>query len=266
MHMSLRNLHKLMDLNISPVLLVIHSPTGKAENAVKLAKSTLRKAHHSGQDGYLALLELRNTPSEILNSSPAQRLFARRTRTQVLIARSLLKPSVVQTRPGLQEGKRKQTRYYNRGATELAELKPEQIVRFRPPGSRTWVKAQVDKHADICSYSVRTEDGRKYRRNRRAIRETNENKFYSVTEPSKRSKDVIYKPVLQKSNSFQSKRRSGSDTAPMLENSPADVELPTYSERSLTPDSSVSNSNGQSLTSLTELNKAVQSNEGDTWN
>ena len=46
---------------------------GKAENAVKLYKSTLTKAHHSGQDhGYLALLELSNTPSEILNSSPAQ--------------------------------------------------------------------------------------------------------------------------------------------------------------------------------------------------
>ena len=98
---------------------------------------------------YLALLELRNTPSETLNSSPAQRLFARRTRTQMPVARSLLKPSVVQTGPGLQEGKRKQTRYYIRGATELAELKPGQIVRFRPPGSRTWVKAQVDKQADI---------------------------------------------------------------------------------------------------------------------
>ena len=73
--------------------------------------------------------------------------------------------------------------------------------------------------------------------------------------------DVIYKPVLQKSNSFQSKRRSGSDTAPVLENSPADVELPTYSERSLTPDSGVSNSNGQENT--TELNKAVQPDNGD---
>ena len=39
--------------------------SGKAENSVKPSKSTLRKAHHSGQDGYLALLELRNTPSEI---------------------------------------------------------------------------------------------------------------------------------------------------------------------------------------------------------
>ena len=44
----------------------------------------------------------------------------------------------------------------------------------------------------------------------------------------------------------------------MLENSPADVELPTYSERSLTPDSSVSNSNGQE--DRTEVNKAVQPN------
>ena len=86
-----------------------------------------------------------NTPSEIFNSSLAQRLFARRSRTQVPVARSLLKPSVVQTGPGLQERKRKQARYYNRGATELAELKPGQIVRFRPPGSTTRVKAQVDK-------------------------------------------------------------------------------------------------------------------------
>ena len=29
MHMSLRNLHTLMDLNMSPVFLVIHSPAGK---------------------------------------------------------------------------------------------------------------------------------------------------------------------------------------------------------------------------------------------
>ena len=88
----------------------------------------------------------------------------------------------------------------------------------------------------------------------------NENEFQSVTEPSKRRKDVIYKPVLQKSNSFQSKR-SGSETAPMLENSPADVEIPTYSERSLTLDSSVSSSNGQE--NRPELNKAIQPNEGD---
>ena len=85
------------------------------------------------------------------------------------IARSLLKPSVVQTGPGLQERKRKQAHYYNQGATELAQLKPGQIVCFHPPGSKTWVKVQVDKQVDIRSCNVRTEDGCKYRRNRQAI-------------------------------------------------------------------------------------------------
>ena len=47
----------------------------------------------------------------------------------------------------------------------------------------------------------------------------------------------------------------------MLDNSPANVELPTYCETSPTPDSSVSSSNGQE--NRTELNKAVQPNEGD---
>ena len=47
----------------------------------------------------------------------------------------------------------------------------------------------------------------------------------------------------------------------MLESSPADVELPTYSARNLTPDSRVSNSNSQE--DRTELNKAFQPNEGN---
>ena len=54
---------------MSPVLVI--QSNREAKNAVKLAKSTLGKAHYSRQDGYVALLELRNTPSEILNSSPA---------------------------------------------------------------------------------------------------------------------------------------------------------------------------------------------------
>lgn len=52
---------------------------GKVENTVKTAKHLLEKAVKSEQDPYLALLDWRNTPTEILNSSPVQRLFGRRT-------------------------------------------------------------------------------------------------------------------------------------------------------------------------------------------
>ena len=54
---------------------------GKAENAVKTAKSLLKKAKLSGSDPLKAILEWRNMPTEGLESSPAQRLMSPRTRT-----------------------------------------------------------------------------------------------------------------------------------------------------------------------------------------
>ena len=54
---------------------------GKVENAVKMAKNLMKKAMDSQSDPYLALLAWRNTPSESVNSSPAQRIFGRRTKT-----------------------------------------------------------------------------------------------------------------------------------------------------------------------------------------
>ncbi len=60
-----------------------HHPqsNGKAESAVKQAKKTLQMTRESGTDYYLALLNVRNTPQEGHNSSPAQRMMNRRTRT-----------------------------------------------------------------------------------------------------------------------------------------------------------------------------------------
>ena len=49
---------------------------GKAESAIKIAKRILKRS----KDPYMALLEWRNTPTEGRDSTPAQRLLARRTR------------------------------------------------------------------------------------------------------------------------------------------------------------------------------------------
>lgn len=51
---------------------------GKAESAVKTAKRLMKMA---GQDPYLAILDHRNTPTQGLDTSPAQRLLCRRTKT-----------------------------------------------------------------------------------------------------------------------------------------------------------------------------------------
>ena len=56
---------------------------GKVENAVKTVKE-------SGQSEYKALLDWRNTPSEGIGASPAQRFLGRRCRTFLPVTNSLL--------------------------------------------------------------------------------------------------------------------------------------------------------------------------------
>ena len=103
---------------------------GKAENSVKTAKQSLKKANDEGRDPQLSLLDFRNTPSEGMDSSPAQRLFSRRTRTSLPIASQLLQPQLVpEVGDKLQERKLKQALYYNRGAKVLQPLQEGDVVR-----------------------------------------------------------------------------------------------------------------------------------------
>lgn len=61
---------------------VISSPhypqsNGKAENAVKTVKRLFSKCKENSRSEFMALLDWRNTPTEGLGSSPAQRFFGR---------------------------------------------------------------------------------------------------------------------------------------------------------------------------------------------
>ena len=67
---------------------------GKAESAVKIAKSLLKKARMDDADIHLAILNWRNTPTESIKYSPSQKLHSRRTRTTIPTTRELLQPEV----------------------------------------------------------------------------------------------------------------------------------------------------------------------------
>ncbi|XP_021359039.1 uncharacterized protein K02A2.6-like [Mizuhopecten yessoensis] len=147
---------------------------GKVENAVKVAKRLMIKSIADEKDPYLALLNWRNTPSEGLGSSPAQRLYSRRTKTLLPMPAHLLESQVQQNVTKLlTERKAKQAYYYNTGSKELERLKTGDTVRVRPHGrTQQWQKAVVRDQVDIRSYKIRTEDGREYRRNRWQLRKT----------------------------------------------------------------------------------------------
>ena len=145
---------------------------GKAENAVKQMKRMMTKTCETKTDPYLALLEMRNLPSEGINSSPAQRLMGRRTRTMLPIHGKLLKPEVPQqTVRKLQERKEKQKNCYNRAARDLPPLQMNAPALMAPkPGQQRWRPSVVVGHRSNRSYEVKTGDGRIYRRNRRHLR------------------------------------------------------------------------------------------------
>ncbi len=149
---------------------------GKAENAVGTVQRIMQKAYEAGTDPYLALLDFRNTPSEMLGSSPAQRLFGRRTRSRIPMTSKLLKPeTVTNAETKLKESKAKQAYYYDKEAKELKPLHEGDTVRVQPnKGKSKWIQATVQRQVDVRSYEVATEDGRIFRRNRRHLRKTSE--------------------------------------------------------------------------------------------
>ena len=140
---------------------------GKAESAVKTAKSLLRKNKEGDQ--FLALLNYRNTPSQSTGTSPAQRFFNRRTRTLLPTCRALLKPKInVQADlQKLQANQDIQKKNFNRRSKDLPPLVEGDAVGMKPfsLGKKTWARATVISNRGR-SYNVEAEDGTIYRRNR----------------------------------------------------------------------------------------------------
>lgn len=143
---------------------------GKAENAVRTVKELVRRAWDSGADPWQALLDFRNTPSQGIAISPAQRLLGRRTRTTMVTHPTMLHPEWKSCTERQARQKATQRQVYNEGARDLVPLKTGDKVMIQlHPTDREWKKGVVIQCFGIRSYVVQTEKG-KYRRNRRRLR------------------------------------------------------------------------------------------------
>ena len=129
---------------------------------------------------YLAFLDYRNTPIESMHTSPAQRMFARRTRTLLPMLPVLLQtePAAQREDPGqLKIRKEKQARLYNRTSKKLGTLHPD-VVRFKKPtatnDTRKWTQARLEHLLELDHEYTIESDGATYRQNRRQLRSTPE--------------------------------------------------------------------------------------------
>jgi len=144
---------------------------GKAENAVQTVKRLFNKCKEVGESEFLALLDWRNTPTEGLESSPAQRLMGRRCKTLLPMAAGLLRPrnsEMEKDRAKLAVQKEKQRRYYNRNTKKLPQIRPNQSIRMRLPGEKRWSWGVCKGMVGPRSYDVLVQN-RVYRRNRRHL-------------------------------------------------------------------------------------------------
>ena len=140
---------------------------GKAEAAVKLHKNMLKRTLAQRQDQWLALLELRNTPRQDTNASPAQVLFGRSTRS--ILPTVTKQCNVFDT---TRRHKRRETykRYYDKHTKLLPPLYRTQSVMFQIPKKKGWEKGKIIQQIAPRSYIVQNQNGTLYRRNRINIR------------------------------------------------------------------------------------------------
>ena len=151
---------------------------GKIENTVRTIKRLFEKCAISGQSEFRALLDWRNTPSEGMGSSPAQRIMGRRCKTTLPCSEVLLQPKydVDVDAKNLRLRKQKQVNYYNRNTKKTRVLTKGDDVRMRRPGSNLWTRATVIEKVGPRSFNVDV-NGTIYRRNQRHLRWSVEQKL-----------------------------------------------------------------------------------------
>ncbi len=162
---------------LAGLITILSSPhypqsNGKAEKAVQTTKSLLQKAISEKKDFQLALLDFRNTPTNDVLGSPAQRLMGRRTKTLLPTTAKLLAPKTIQpsvVKANLLAQKETQKLYFDQHTKVLPVLDKRTKIMFQC--GKIWKPASarnISSHPR--SYILVTADGQTYQRNRRHIR------------------------------------------------------------------------------------------------
>ncbi|XP_021360877.1 uncharacterized protein LOC110455216 [Mizuhopecten yessoensis] len=144
---------------------------GQVERMVQTVKRLLFKA----KDPYLALLEYRNTRIDGVEMSPAQMFLGRRLKTPLPATAPLLTTNAnTQIYVSLKLRQARQQENFNKHAMQkpLKPLDPGDHVMVKHPAKGTWEAGIVERqHTTPRSYVVES-NGRKYRRNRRYLKQT----------------------------------------------------------------------------------------------
>ena len=208
---------------------------GMAERTVQTVKRLFRKAKDSKTDPYIAILEYRNMPLEC-GYTPAQLLMGRQTRSIIPVVADRLKPQTVDSKTAkskMNQSKVKQKTHFDKTAKQLPPISLNDSVRIQM--GKIWKPAIVVKVHNDRSFSVQTEDGGVYRRNRRLLHKSKES-FPQISPFDPNVVQFGESPAaeLHKPVSLQEPPSSETDQRPIscnLDPGP-DLSTPSYTTRS----------------------------------
>ena len=101
---------------------------------MKAAKKVLKKCQSTGEDIKMALLNIRNTPTQGVHSSPAQCFLGRRTKTVFPTTASSLRPRgyTISDIENLKKMQERHAKYFDRHTKSLPDLQEGSVVRLKP--------------------------------------------------------------------------------------------------------------------------------------
>ena len=123
----------------------------------------MMKTVKDGQDQNEALLELRNTPRQGSNLSPAEIMFGRHTRS--MLPEMNLRKSIQREKIAIKKS-------YDKRSRDLPELEKGQTVFYAHKKGEIWWKGMVYDKLDFRTYLIKNQNGAVYRRNHIHIRPT----------------------------------------------------------------------------------------------
>ena len=131
---------------------------GQVERTIQTVKRMIQKSEEGGQDFYLALLSLRNTP--VYDSySPSQLLMSRYLRDNLPLRDEQLKPKIVNQKKYLnkmQNSRKRGETYYNRGKRTHSKYEINDKIMFQKYPKSTWTKGKIVKRVNDRTYDIRT--------------------------------------------------------------------------------------------------------------
>lgn len=142
----------------------------------QIAKRIYKRCSKSGQNFWKALQAHHNSSKNEL-SSPAQRLYSRRLRSNIPMITSQLKPEIQRNvSEEIRNKRQKAKQQFDKTAKRLPIIEIGQDVYFQrnPENSSNWSKGSLTNTLNERSSVVTTENGQSYRRNRIHIRPATE--------------------------------------------------------------------------------------------